>query len=213
MIQALYIVVVVTGPTVGPTFGGWITDNYDWQWIFLGKAPIGFLAAFLVWKYLTDSAHVQKSQRADWLGIVLLAAGLGALQYVLEEGERYDWFDDVWITRLTVVTVVSMAAFLFWELSPRNKQPVVNLRILKKPQLSAGCVLLFVGGAGIYGGAFLLPLFVQNILGFSPTIGGAAVPTSRHRDDHRHSHYRASAERRESAAQAAGLDRHRHAGL
>ncbi len=171
MIQALYIVVVVTGPTVGPTFGGWITDNYDWQWIFLGKAPIGFLAAFLVWRYLTDSAHVQKS-RADWIGIVLLAAGLGALQYVLEEGERYDWFDDVWITRLTVIAVVSMAAFLFWELSPRNKQPVVNLRILKKPQLSAGCVLLFVGGAGIYGGAFLLPLFVQNILGFSPTSAG-----------------------------------------
>ncbi len=171
MIQALYIVVVVTGPTVGPTFGGWITDNYDWQWIFLGKAPIGFLAAFSFGAICTDSAHVQKSQAPTGLGSVCwrqawrAAVCSGRRRALRLVRRRLDY-------PLTVMQWFRWPRFSFWELSPRNKQPVVNLRMLKKPQLSAGCVLLFVGGAGIYGGAFLLPLFVQNILGFSPTSAG-----------------------------------------
>ncbi len=172
MIQSLYIVVVVIGPTLGPTFGGWITDNYSWQWIFLAKSPLGFIAAALVWRFLTDSAHQAKSKGLDWQGIGLLALGLGSLQYVLEEGERYDWFDDVWITRLTLTAVLAMSAFVFWELSPRNTRPVVNLRVLRHRDLSAGSFLLMISGVGVYGSVFILPLFVQSILGFSPTQTG-----------------------------------------
>ena len=172
LIQSLYIVVVVIGPTLGPTFGGWITDNYSWQWIFLAKSPLGFVAAALVWRFLMNSAHQEKSKGLDWQGIGLLAIGLGALQYVLEEGERYDWFDDLWITRLTGTAVLAMAAFVFWELSPRNTRPVVNLRVLRHRDLTAGSFLLLISGVGVYGSVFILPLFVQSILGFSPTQTG-----------------------------------------
>lgn len=172
MIQSLYIIVVVIGPTLGPAFGGWITDNYSWQWIFLAKSPLGFIAAALVWRFLSDSALQEKSKGLDWQGIGLLAIGLGSLQYVLEEGERYDWFDDPWISRLTVAAVLALSAFVFWELSPRNTRPVVNLRVLKYRDLSAGSFLLMISGVGIYGSVFILPLFVQSILGFSPTQTG-----------------------------------------
>ena len=172
MIQSLYIVVVVVGPTLGPAFGGWITDNYSWQWIFLAKSPLGLVAAALVWRFLRNSAHQEKSKGLDWQGIGLLAAGLGSLQYVLEEGERYDWFDDPTITRLTVLAGITLTSFVFWQLSPANTRPVVNLRVLRYRDLSAGSFLLMVSGVGIYGSVFILPLFVQSILGFSPTQTG-----------------------------------------
>ena len=172
MIQSLYIVVVVTGPTLGPTFGGWITDNLSWPWIFYIKAPLGLLAAFLVWRFLRNSPHQLKAAGVDAPGIGLLAIGLGALQYVLEEGERYDWLADAWIARLTVIAALALAAFVAWELSPRNTRPVVNLRVLKHRGLTAGVVLLSIGGFGIYGATFILPLFCQQILGFSPTTTG-----------------------------------------
>ena len=166
MIQALYIVVVVIGPTLGPTFGGWITDNFSWPWIFYIKAPLGLLAAFLVWRFLRDSPHQSKAAGVDAPGIGLLAVGLGALQYVLEEGERYDWFADAWIARLTVIAALALTAFVAWELSPRNTRPVVNLRVLKHRGLTAGVVLLSIGGFGIYGGTFILPLFARVSLAF-----------------------------------------------
>ena len=105
----------------------------------------------------------------------MLAAGMGSLQYVLEEGERYDWFDDAWITRLAVVAVVSLVGFVFWELSPRNKAPILDLRVLKDRGLSASVLLGLVLGFGLYGGTFIYPLFVQTILGFTPTETGLAL--------------------------------------
>ena len=172
MVQSLYIVVVVVGPTLGPAFGGWMTDNYSWPWIFYIKSPLGLVAAALVWRFLQDSAHQAKANGLDWQGIGLLAVGLGSMQYVLEEGERYDWFDDAAITRLSILAVVTLTAFVFWELSPRNLGPVVNLRVLRHRDLSAGAGLLMVGGFGIYGGVFIFPQFAQGVLGFTPTETG-----------------------------------------
>jgi DHA2 family multidrug resistance protein len=172
MVQALYIVVVVTGPTLGPTFGGWITDNYSWPWIFYAKAPLGFIAAALVSAFLQESAHRVKAPKIDAPGIALLAVGLGSLQYVLEEGERYDWFSDPTIAGLSVTAVVAMVAFVIWELWPKNTSPVVNLRILRNKELTAGTILLFIGGFGIYAGTYILPLLAQSILGLTPTATG-----------------------------------------
>jgi len=172
MVQSLFIVVVVLGPTLGPTFGGWITDNYSWQWIFLAKSPLGLVAAALIWRFLMDSAHQDKPKGLDWQGIGLLAVGLGSLQYVLEEGERYDWFDDPTITRLTFLAAITLTSFVFWELSPANTRAVVNLRVLRHRDLSAGSFLLMVSGVGVYGSVFILPLFLQSVLGFSPTETG-----------------------------------------
>lgn len=172
MVQALYIIVVVTGPTMGPTFGGWITDNYAWPWIFFIKAPLGLIAAFLVYRFLTDSPHSARPAGVDWTGIGLMAVGLGALQYVLEEGERYDWLEDTTIATLIAVSAIALTAFVAWELWPSNAHPVVNLRVLRHANLAAGAIMLSVGGFGIYGGTFILPLFAQQILGFSPTTTG-----------------------------------------
>jgi len=172
MVQALYILVVVTGPTLGPAYGGYMTDNYSWPWIFYAKAPLGFVAAALVMRYLNETARPAVAPKVDVPGIALLAAGLGALQYVLEEGERYDWFSDTSIVVLTIVALVSLTAFTFWELSPRNSAPVVNLRVLKNKELATGTVLLFVGGFGIYAGTFIYPLLAQSILGMTPTETG-----------------------------------------
>jgi DHA2 family multidrug resistance protein len=172
MVQALYILVVVVGPTLGPTFGGYMTDNYSWPWIFYIKSPLGLIAAGMVWQFLSDSPHQKKGQRVDWQGISLLAVGLGSLQYVLEEGERYDWFDDPTITRLAWLALVTLIAFVVWELWPTNRAPVVNLRVLKNKDLSAGTLVLLVGGFGIYAGTFIMPLLAENVLGFTPTETG-----------------------------------------
>src|SRR3569833_1159062 len=172
MVQALYTVVVVTGPTLGPTIGGWVDDNYSWPWIFYLKSPLGLVAAWLVWKFLKDSAHKQSTSKVDWQGILLLTVGLGSLQYVLEEGERYDWLNDTNIFRLAVLAAITLTAFIAWELSPKNTQPVVNLRVLRNKDLTAGAILHQVGGFGIYGGTFILPIFAQGILGYTASSTG-----------------------------------------
>ncbi len=172
VIQSLYIVVVVTGPTLGPAFGGWMTDNYSWPWIFFVKSPLGLIAAALVWKFLDQPKSIDRPKGLDWQGISLLAVGLGSLQYVLEEGERYDWFNDSNILNLSILALVALAAFTYWELSPRNSSPVVNLKVLRHNDLATGAMLLLVGGFGIYAGVFIFPLFAQGILGFTPTDTG-----------------------------------------
>jgi DHA2 family multidrug resistance protein len=109
--QALFTLGIMTAPTLGPTFGGWMVDNYSWHYIFLTKFPIGLLTAYLVGRYLHDSPHKNESDAIDWTGIAVLAIGLGCLQYVLEEGQRYDWFDDPVILRASVVSVVTLIFF------------------------------------------------------------------------------------------------------
>lgn len=174
-VQSLYVLGVIVAPTVGPTLGGWITDNYSWPWIFFVNLPIGIFSASVVGGFLSDSKHNIASIRVDWTGIALLAVGLGSLQYVLEEGNQNDWFQDAMILRLTILAVVALIALVAWELSPRNKQPVVNFRVLKNRDLSAALVMFLVLGFGLYGGIFIFPLFAQNILGFTPTITGLVL--------------------------------------
>src|SRR6185312_17275958 len=105
----------------------------------------------------------------DWLGIALLIVGVGALQYVLEEGNRKDWFNDPLIVRLSIASAISLVMMVWWELSPRNKHPVINFHVLQNRDLSASIFLFVVLGFGLYGGTFLFPLFTQGVLGFTPT--------------------------------------------
>src|SRR5207253_7344263 len=107
--------------------------------------------------------------------IFLLAVGLGSLQYVLEEGNQKDWFEDPVITTLSVIAAIALTAMITWELSPRNTSPVVNFRVLKNRDLSAALALFMALGFGLYGGVFIFPLFVQNILGFTPTLTGLVL--------------------------------------
>jgi DHA2 family multidrug resistance protein len=174
-VQSLYVLGVVVAPTIGPTLGGWITDNYSWPWIFWINVPIGIISAAIVIGFLTDSKHKVASIKVDFPGIFLLAAGLGSLQYVLEEGNQKDWFEDPAIVFLSFVAGIALTLLIAWELSPRNRSPVVNFRVLKNRDLSAALVLFLALGFGLYGGTFIFPLFAQNILGFTPTVTGLVL--------------------------------------
>lgn len=176
MVQSIFLLGVITAPTLGPTLGGWITDNYEWHWCFFINVPIGAASAFLVGTFLRDPPdHVRRERDVDWLGIGLLTVGIGSLQYVLEQGNSKDWFADRWIARLAVVSATTLISLLVWELSPRNRHPVIELRVLRNRDLSA-CLFLFVAlGFALYGGTFMFPLFTQTILGFTPTETGMAL--------------------------------------
>jgi DHA2 family multidrug resistance protein len=161
---------------VGPTLGGWITDNYTWGWCFYINVPIGVVSAFLVTGFLHDPPEQQRrSGPVDWLGIGLLIAGVGSLQYVLEEGNQDDWFASPLIRGLAALAAVSLSVLLWWQLSRRNAHPVIELRVLRNRQLAASIFLFVVLGFGLFGGAFLFPLFTQTLLGFTPTETGLAM--------------------------------------
>ena len=176
LVQAVFLLGVIVAPTLGPTLGGWITDNYAWNWCFFINIPIGIASAFLVSNFLKDPpAQKRRSGPVDWFGIGLLITGIGALQYVLEEGNRKDWFADSLIVELSLVSAVSLVALVWWQLSRRNQHPVIEFRVLKNRDLSASIFLFIVLGFGLYGGTFLFPLFTQTILGFTPTETGLTM--------------------------------------
>jgi DHA2 family multidrug resistance protein len=161
MVQAIYGIGIMVGPTVGPTLGGWITDNYSWPWIFFINLPIGIAASILAFTFVHDSKYARVKASVDFVGISLLAAGLAALQTVLEKGNREDWFDSSFITWLSVVAVISLVAFVIWEL--RTPHPAVNLRILRNRSFSAGVLFVTVLGFGLFGGTFILPMYLQQL--------------------------------------------------
>ena len=176
MVQAIFILGIIVAPTLGPTLGGWITDNYNWNWCFFINVPIGIISIFLVTTFLHDPPGMRKKPQAiDWLGIGLLIVGIASLQYVLEEGREKDWFSDMLIVRLSIVSVISLSTMVWWELSPRNKHPVIEFHVLKNRDLAASIFLFVALGFGLYGGVFLFPLFTQNLLGFTPTETGLTL--------------------------------------
>src|SRR5215210_7677793 len=176
MVQAIFLLGIIVAPTLGPTLGGWITDNYSWSWCFFINVPIGIASAFLVSTFLKDPPGQERHRgQVDWLGIGLLTVGIGSLQYVLEEGNSKDWFSDIWIVRFAVVAGVCLILMLWWELSSRNPNPIVNFRVLKNRDLAASIFLFVALGFGLYGGIFIFPLFTQSLLHFTPTETGLAL--------------------------------------
>jgi DHA2 family multidrug resistance protein len=176
MVQAIFLMGLIVAPTLGPTLGGWITDNYTWNWCFVINIPFAIASMFLVTTFLHDPPGKARTTGAvDWLGITLLTVGIASLQYVLEEGNQDDWFSDKWITRFAVAAGVSLVVMVWWELSPRNANPVVNFRVLKNRELAASIFLFISLGFGLYGGVFIFPLFTETILHFTATETGLAL--------------------------------------
>jgi DHA2 family multidrug resistance protein len=161
--QAIFGIGVIMAPTLGPTLGGIITDRYSWPWIFFINLPIGVLAGVLTMLYVPNSAAAGKKRAADFLGIILLAIGLGCLQTVLEQGESNDWFSDNFIVLLTIFAISGLAAFVWWQLHPKNASPAVNLRILANRNLAMGAMYAFILGFALYGVVFVVPQFLQNV--------------------------------------------------
>lgn len=175
LVQSIYVLGIIVAPTIGPTLGGWITDNYSWPWIFFVNIPIGLISLGIVTNFLQDTRHKLATTQVDWWGVGMLAVGLGSLQYVLEEGNADDWFESPTILRLSIIAAIALASFIWWELSSKNKHPIVNLRVLKNRDLSAALTLFLALGFGLYGGVFIFPLFAQNILHFTPTVTGLVL--------------------------------------
>jgi MFS transporter, DHA2 family, multidrug resistance protein len=171
--MAIFGVGVMVGPTLGPTVGGWITDMYGWPWIFYINIPFGMLALALTMSFIQDSRHQTRAERIDFVGLGLLAAGIGALQVMLERGERLDWFASPSVRLLALTSVVSLITFIWHEL--RTEQPVVDLRILKSRQLAVGVLFGLVLGVCLYATVFVLPVYLQNIRNFTANQTGLVI--------------------------------------
>ncbi|WP_462267346.1 DHA2 family efflux MFS transporter permease subunit [Mucilaginibacter sp.] len=162
---ALFGLGAVVGPTLGPTIGGYLTDNYSWPWIFYVNIPVGALAAFFTYTYIKPTAKTGKGNPIDWWGIALLAIAVGSLQTILEKGESEDWFATGYITVLTITAVLGVLLFIWRELSVEF--PIVNFAILRHRSFAVGMFTSFILGFGLYGSVFVFPIFCQSLLGFS----------------------------------------------
>ena len=176
---AMYGMAVVLAPAVGPTLGGWLTDNYSWHWIFFINVPIGVISLVLSARmvedppWIGDARERAKHSPVDYMGLSLIAVGLGALQIVLDKGQREDWFSSHFIQIFTVVCVVALVGFIVWEL--REENPVLNLRLLKRRNFMVSNILMFTLGAVLYGTTLLIPQFLQEVMGYTAQLSGEAL--------------------------------------
>jgi DHA2 family multidrug resistance protein len=180
--MALFAMAVMVGPALGPTLGGAIIDNFHWSWIFFINLPVGLLGFFMVWRFVDEPEDIRLAMRAeaakqrknmDWLGIAFLWTALVGLEYVLEEGQSQDWFQSEKIVLLSMLVAFAAVAFVVRELSA--PAPAVNLRLFLDPVFASGTLVSASVMAVMMSGMFLLPLFMQELLGFTATQSGMAL--------------------------------------
>lgn len=174
MAMSIYGLGVIMGPAIGPTLGGWLTTNYSWPWIFYVNVPIGIVNLFLVSRFIQDPPYLErKTGKVDVMGIGLLAVGLGALQIMLEKGEQKDWFTSNLIIYLTIISAIGLLLFIIRELVTRK--PAVDLRVLKDMTFTTGTMMGGVFGIALFGTLFLMPLFLEQLLGYPAFEAGLAL--------------------------------------
>lgn len=173
--MAVYAMGIVVAPIIGPTLGGWITDNYSWRWIFYINVPVGIAAVLMAVWFIENPPYLKriKGSRIDYLGFALMTVCLATFQLVLDTGQQNDWFESKQIVLLSVVSVASLIAFVIRELTV--EEPIVNLRVLANRNFGVGTLLMTVVGGILYGTTALLPLFLQTLLGYSAVQSGLAV--------------------------------------
>lgn len=166
---------VIFAPIIGPTLGGWITDTYSWHWIFLINLPIGILSLWLIKKYIVDPPYAKKSKvkSVDYVGFALLITWLFVLQIILDNGQKCDWFGATWVRWSAVVVAITFIAFIIRELV--IKEPIVDLKVFKDKNFAIGTILHFIIGAVLYSTLAILPLFLQQLMGYTATLSGLAI--------------------------------------
>ncbi len=175
MAMGLFGLGVVVAPVLGPTLGGWLTDHYSWRWAFYINVPVGALALFLVGRFVEDPPYIKNANPGslDKIGFGLLAIWLGAMQLILDRGQEDDWFGAVWIRWTFGIMIVTFIMFIYSQFVA--EKPLTNLRIFRNRNFAIGCALIFLFGGCIYGAVTVLPLFYQNLMGYSATASGFAV--------------------------------------
>jgi DHA2 family multidrug resistance protein len=172
--MAIFGLGAMVGPAIGPTLGGYLVDNYSWPLIFWINLPIGIAAFFMTMAFIKDQSYVKRDTNpVDWIGLGLLAAGVGALQYVLERGQTEDWFSSQTIVLMTILSVGSIVAFIIRELN--DDKPLVDLSVFRSRSFTGGNIIGIVSGFGLFGSALMMPLYFQNVLGFTAMGTGIAL--------------------------------------
>ena len=178
MAFAVYGLAVVVAPTIGPWLGGWITDNFSWRWIFYINVPVGIISLILTNFLVSDPPYMKKANlkagfRIDYIGIGLISLGLGSMQIILDKGQREDWFSSKFIVVFFALMLVGIIAGILWEL--REKEPVVDLRMLKDRNFAVATVAMFFLGFVLYASTVLIPQLLQELLGYSAQLAGMAL--------------------------------------
>jgi MFS transporter, DHA2 family, multidrug resistance protein len=178
MAMAIYGMGVVVAPTLGPTLGGWITDNYSWRWIFLLNVPVGILSVIMISILIVDPATIVRKTfkdglKIDFLGLGFLTVGLGLLQIVLDKGERDDWFGSPFILWSTVIAVAALAALIIRELM--TDHPVIDLHLFKDRNFAISTFMMYILGVVLYGTTLLLPILLQTLMGYTAMQSGMVL--------------------------------------
>lgn len=163
MAMAIFGMGVVLAPAMGPILGGWLTDHYGWPWVFYINIPVSIVGMVMFSAFVEDPPYLQRGiARVDWMGIVLLTAGLTLMQIVLERGNEHNWFHSGWITLGILLTILTLTTLVFWEL--RSKEPIINFRVLRNIPLSIGAGMGLLFGVVLFGTTFSLPQLTQRLL-------------------------------------------------
>jgi DHA2 family multidrug resistance protein len=174
---ALYGITAIMAPTIGPTLGGWITFSYSWRWIFFINIPVGIATWFLVRRFVEDPPYLSKLKAAglklDYIGIALLALGIGALQVLLDKGQEDDWFGSRFITTLVIVATVCLISLVIWEWF--QKAPIIDVRMFKSFNFASANLMMFTLGILLFSSLVLMPQFLQTLLGYTSQLAGIAL--------------------------------------
>jgi DHA2 family multidrug resistance protein len=174
---SVYGVTAICAPSIGPTLGGWITDNYTWRWIFLMNLPVGLLALFLVFTFVEDPPFLKRTtvqeSKIDYVGFGLLAVGIAFLQIVLDKGQEDDWFGSNFISTLSIISVICLSSLVIWELFV--KEPIVDVRLFKNLNFATSSLMMFMVGAASFSTTVLMPQFLQSLMGYTAESAGMVL--------------------------------------
>jgi MFS transporter, DHA2 family, multidrug resistance protein len=173
MAMAVWGIGIMMGPIFGPTLGGWIADNWSWRWIFYINLPIGVLGFLAASAFLFDPEHIRRPSRIDALGLALMVVGFGAMQYVLDRGEREDWFESGWIVSLAVLAVCMLAGFIAREVT--TKEPILDFSVFADRNFTLGAALVSLSAFGLYASMLLVALYTQKVLGYDAWNAGLVL--------------------------------------